>query len=121
MVGLGLLHVCTDALEHVVGVTGTGRDLARERSVAPLMTLAETVCSVFVDNINVHGITSESCDRWREVIITALEARRFSLHEVSASRHRKQLGVHFDGVLRHDPRRFWRVHLALRCLLSCVL
>ena len=27
---------CTDALEHVVRITGTGRDLVRERCVAPL-------------------------------------------------------------------------------------
>ena len=53
-------------------------------------------------------------------IIAALDARGFSLHEVSrASQQRKQLGVWFDGVarvLRHDPSRPWRVHLALRCL-----
>ena len=55
------------------------------------------------------------------MIIAALEERGFSLHEVSgASQQHKQLGVWFDGVarvLRHDPRRLWRVHLALRCLL----
>ena len=103
-----------------VRVTGTGWDLAREKKVVPLMTPAEPFCSVYVDNINVHGITSESCDRRHEVIIAALEARGFSLHEVSrASQHHKQLGVHFDGVariLRRDPRRLWRVHLALCCL-----
>ena len=90
-------------------VTGTGRDLARERCAAPPMTFAEPVCSVYVDNINVHGISSESCDRRHEVIIAALEARGFSLHEISrASQQHKQLGVYFDGVarvLRHDPRR----------------
>ena len=71
----------------------------------PSLTVAEPVCSVYVDNINVHGITSESCDRRHEVIIAALEARGFSLHEVSrASQHHKQLGVCFHGVARHEPR-----------------
>ena len=115
------LHVCTDAPDHVVRITGTGRDLARERCVAPLLTVAEPVCSVYVDNINVHGTTSESCGRRHEVIIAALGARGFCLHEVSqASQHHTQLGVCFDGVARvlhHEPRRLWRVHLALRCLL----
>ena len=45
------LHVCTDALEHAVCITGTGRDQARERCAAPLMTVAEPVCSRYVDNI----------------------------------------------------------------------
>ena len=53
------------------------------------------------------------------MIIAAQEARGKSLHEVSrASQQQKQFGVCFDGVarvLRHDPRRLWRVHLALRC------
>ena len=141
------LHICTDALEHAVRIAGPCCDLDRERREAPLMTVAEPVCSVYVDNTNVHGITSESCDRRHEVIIAALEARGFSLHEVSrASQHHQQprafekgggfrarealkscqfatptkLGVCFDGiarVLRHDPRRLWRVNLALRCLL----
>ena len=115
------LHICTDALEHAVRVTGTGRDLARERCAAPLMTVAEPVCSVYVDNISVHGFSSESCDRRHAVIVAALEARVCSLHEISrASLQQKQLGVYFDGVARvlhHGPRRFWRVHLALRCLL----
>ena len=35
-----VLHICTDALEHVVRITGTGRDLAREKCEAPLMTVA---------------------------------------------------------------------------------
>ena len=35
------LYVCTDALKHVVRITGTGRDLARERCEAPPMTAAE--------------------------------------------------------------------------------
>ena len=87
-------------------------DLAREKCEAPLMTVAETVCSVNVDNI--------VCDRRHEVIIAALEARGFRLHEISrASQQHKQPGVYFDGVasvLRHDPRRLWRVNLALRCL-----
>ena len=85
------------------------------------MTVAEPVCSVYVDNINVLGISLESCDRRHEVIIAALEALGCSLHEISwASQQHKQLGVYFDGVarvLRHDPRRLWTVHLALRCLL----
>ena len=85
-----------DALEHVVRITCTGWDLVRERCEAPLMTVAEPVCSVYV----VHGISPKSCDRRHEVI---------SLHEVSrASQQHKQLGVRFDGVarvLRHDPRR----------------
>ena len=86
---------CTDALEHVVWITGTGLDLVRERCVAPLLTVAEP-----------DGITSESCDRRHEVIITALEARGFSLHEVSrASQHHKQLGVCFNGVAPTTPGR----------------
>ena len=56
------LHFCTDALEHVVRVAGTGQDLARERCEAPLMTVADHVCSVYVDNPNVHGISSAGCD-----------------------------------------------------------
>ena len=115
------LNICPDALEHAVRVTGTGRDLARERCAAPLMTVAEPVCSVYVDNIIVHGFSFESCDRRHAVIVAALEARGFSLHEISrASLQQKQLGVYFDWVarvLRHDPRRLWRVNLALRCLL----
>ena len=80
-------------------ITGTGRDLARERCEAPLMIVTEPVCSLYVDNINGHGITSESCDRRHEVIIAALEA--FSLHEISrASQHHKQLDVCFGGVAR---------------------
>ena len=47
------------------------------------MTVAEPVCSVYVGNINVHCISSESCDRRHEVITAALEARGFSLHEIS--------------------------------------
>ena len=39
------LHICTDALEHTVRITGPGRDQARERCAAPLMTVAEPVCS----------------------------------------------------------------------------
>ena len=107
------LHICTDALD-------PGRDVAREKCEAPLMTVVEPVCSVYVDNINVHGFSPESCDRRHEVIIAALEARGFTLHEISrASQQQKQLGVYLDRVarvLRHDPRRLWRVHLALRCL-----
>ena len=114
------LNICLDALEHVVRITGTGRDLARERCEAPLMTVAESTCSVYFVNINVHGISAESCDRRLEVITAALQARGFSLHDISrASQQHKQLGVRFDGVarvLRHDPRRLRRVHLALRCL-----
>ena len=71
--------------------------------------------------INVHGISTESCDRRHEVITAALDACRFRLHEVSrASQQHKQLGVRLDGVARvsrRDPPHFWRVHLALRCLL----
>ena len=79
------------ALEHVVRITDIGRDLARERCEAPLMTVVEPVCSVYVDNINVHDVSLESCDRRREVIIAALEARGFSLHEISrASQQHKQ-------------------------------
>ena len=48
-----------------------------------------------------------------QVTIVALEARGCSLHEISrASQQHKQFGVYFDGVarvLRHDPRRLWRV------------
>ena len=95
-------------------------DLPREKCEAPLMTVAETVCYVYVDNFNVHGLSPESCDRRHEVIIAALEASGFTLHEISrASEQQKQLGVYLDRVarvLRHDPRRLWRVHLALRCL-----
>ena len=87
-------------------VTGTGQDLARERCEAPLMNVAEPVCSVYVDNINVHGITFKICDRRHKVIIAALEARGFSLHEVSrASQHLDQLGVRFDRVARFFTSR----------------
>ena len=114
-------HVCTDSLEHVVRIIGTGRHLVHERLEAPLMTVAEPVCSVYGDDINVHVITSESCDRRHEVTLAAFEARGFRFHEVSrTSQHHKQLGACFDGVARvlpDDPRRLWRVHLALRCLL----
>ena len=77
-------HVCTDPLGHAVRITGAGRDLARERCAAPLITVAAPVCSVYVDNINVHGISCESCDRRHEVIIAALETRGFSLHDLSS-------------------------------------
>ena len=114
MVWSWTLHICTDAPEHVVHITGTARDLAREKCEVPLMTVAEPVCPVYADNINVHGISPESCDRRHDVIIAALEARGFSLHEISrASQQHKQVA----RVLRHDSRRLWRVHLALRCLL----
>ena len=53
------LHTCS-ALEHLVRITGTGRDLPRERCEAPLMTVAEPVCSVYLDNINVHSISLEN-------------------------------------------------------------
>ena len=96
MVWSWALHICTDALEHEVRITGTGRDLAREKCEAPLMTVAEPVCSVCVDNINVHGLSPESCDRRHEVIIAALEASGFSLHEISrASQQHKQPGCVF--------------------------
>ena len=49
------------------------------RRETPLMTVAEPVCSVYVENINVHGILPESCDRRHEVITAALEPRGFSL------------------------------------------
>ena len=39
------LHICTDALEHAVRITVTGRDPAREKCAAPPMTAAEPVCS----------------------------------------------------------------------------
>ena len=94
------LHTCKDALEHVVRIIGTGRDLVREKCEAPLMTVAEPVCSVYVENINVHGISLESCDRRHEVNIAALEVRGFSLHEISrASQQQEKLGVHFGGSL----------------------
>ena len=109
------LHICTDALEHAVRIAGPGCDLARERCEAPLMTVAEPVRSVYVDNINVHGITSESCDRRHEVIFAALGARGFSLHEVSrASQHHKQPrafeksgGFGYENLsnLANSPRR----------------
>ena len=93
-------------------ITATGWDLVREKCEAPLMTV--------VYNINVHGVSPESCDRRHEVISAVLEACAFSLREISrASQQHEQLSVHFDGVardLRHDARRLWRVHLALRCL-----
>ena len=37
MVWSWALHICTDALEHEVRITGTGLDLAREKYEAPLM------------------------------------------------------------------------------------
>ena len=74
MVWSWALHICTGALEHVVRITGTGRDQVREKCEAPLMTVAEPVCSVYVDNINVHDISTESCDRRHQVITAALEA-----------------------------------------------
>ena len=88
------LHVCTHALEHVVRITrtGTGRDLARERCESPLMTVAEPVCSVYVDKINVHGISPESCDSRHEVVIAAPEARGFSRHEVSRASQQHTVG-----------------------------
>ena len=79
------------------------------------MTVAELVCSVYVDNIKVHGITSESRDRRHEVIIAALEARGFSLHEVSRapstinshalSRKVAVLGYENLSNLANSPRR----------------
>ena len=79
----------------------------------------ELVFGCMVRRQHVHGFSSESCDRRHAVIVAALEARGFSLHEISrAFQQHKQLGVYFDGVarvLRHD--RLWRVHPALRCLL----
>ena len=127
MTGFFTVHGVVLGSSHLRGCVGARGayhwhwpDLAREKCEAPLMTVAEPVCSVYVDNINVHGLSPESCDRRHEVIIAALEARGFRLHEISrASQQHKQPGVYFDGVacvLRHDPRPLWRVHLALRCL-----
>ena len=53
---------------------------------------------MYVDNVNVRGISPESCDRRHEVIIAALEACGFRLHEISrASQQHKQFGVYFGG------------------------
>ena len=82
--GLGLFTFCTDAPEHVVRITGSGGDLAREKCGAPLMTAAEPVCSVYVDNIDVHGTSplravivdmNLPSPHWKPV--------GFALHEIS--------------------------------------
>ena len=39
------LHICTDALEHVVRITGTGCDLARERCEALLRVRRQYQCA----------------------------------------------------------------------------
>ena len=117
------LHICHSAVEEaLVAVHPCGSDgLVVERKPAPKLSLEVPFVSSYVHTDQVIGLSRASVGLLHGKVTTELERRGFTLHAVSgADPDHQTLCVVLDGrrrVLSHQPRRLWRVFLALQWLL----
>ncbi len=108
-------HIASDAI-------GSQEGLVLDKAPPRTPSAGKPAIGVYVDNVNVLGMSCADVDHTLERISDALHAVGIDTHEhVKATTEFQAVGVCFDGhrlLLHHTPRRAWRLYLAITEVLS---
>lgn len=120
------LHFCNEAICHAMRVSlsraGLPPILLGDRQQAPFFHRGCPAPAPYVDNLNVLAMHQAAGERVFSLLEEELASKGFVVRDRVAGEARFEfLGMVLDGqvgILKHKPRRTWRLWLALTALLG---
>lgn len=120
------LHFCNEAISHAMRVSlsraGLPPILLGDRQQAPFLHRQCPVMAPYVDNLNVLALDDSTGQKLFAILEEELSMKGFVVRDRVAGESRCEfLGMILEGeagVLRHKPKRNWRLWMAITALLG---